>query len=85
MDEELIQSVANLLEEWNPLLESASTVSDLNGYHTEAIDILASSQILKTPIKKSIAKVLSQALDLTLDEEQLNHYSKLIERLVNAH
>ena len=85
MDEELIQSVANLLEEWNPLGESALTVSDLNGYHTEAIDILASSQILKTPIKKSIAKVLSQAFDLTLDEEQLNHYSKLIERLVNAH
>lgn len=84
MDEELIQSVANILEEWNPLGEKASSISDLNGYHTEAIDILASSIMLRAPIKKSVETVLSQAFDLSLDEAQLNHYSKLIEQLVSA-
>ena len=66
MNEELITSVANILEEWNPLGEKASSVSDLNGYHTEAIDILSSSRILKHPIKKAVATVLSQAFDLNL-------------------
>ena len=85
MNEELIKSVANILEEWNPLGEKASSISDLNGYHTEAIDILASSKILKSSIKESVATVLSQAFDLNLDEAQLNHYSQKIEQLANAH
>ncbi len=85
MNEELIFSVANILDEWNPLGEQASSISDLNGYHTEAIDILSSSRMLKQPIKKAVATVLSQAFDLSLDEAQLNHYSKIIEQVVNEH
>ena len=85
MNEELIISVAKILEEWNPLGEQASSISDLNGYHTEAIDILSSSRILNQPIKKAVATVLSQAFDLSLEEAQLNHYSKKIEQMVNEH
>ncbi len=85
MDEKLIVSVANLLEEWNPLGEQASSVDGLNGYRTEAIDILATSVILKQSILHSVATVLSQAFDLSLDKGKLNHYSKLIEQLVNEH
>jgi len=85
VNEELIKSVSNILMEWNPLGERASSISDLNGYRTEAIDMLASSKILKRPIKKSVASVLSQAFDLDIDESQLNHYSEIIEQIVNAH
>ena len=83
MKEELIIAVANVLEEWNPLGERAATISDLNGYHTEAIDILSSSHILKLPIKNTIDAVLSQAFSLDLDDNELIHYSELIEKLVN--
>lgn len=85
MNEELIRSVANLLEEWNPLADKASSVSDLNGYRTEAIDILSSSRILNLPIRTAVETVLSQAFGLSLDGAQLNHYSKLIEQIVNTH
>ena len=85
MNEELIVPVANVLEEWNPLGEQASSVDGLDGYRTEAIDILSSSSILKKPIKEVIATVLAQAFDLSLDESQLNYYGDLIERMVNEH
>ena len=85
MDEKTIISVANLLEEWNPLGERASSVDGLDGYRTEAIDILSNSIILKESITQSVTAVLSQAFDLSLDEGQLNHYSKLIEQVVNEH
>lgn len=85
MNEELIISVANILEEWNPLGEQASSVSELDGYHTEAIDILSSTRILKQPVRKALATVLSQAFGLSLDEAQLNHYSKKIEQVISDH
>ncbi len=85
VSEEQILSVASILEEWNPLGERASSVSDLDGYRTEAMDILSSSSILRGPIKKSVATVLTQAFDIDLDESELSHYSRLIEELVNRH
>ena len=85
MNEELIISVANVLEEWNPLGEQASSVDGLDGYRTEAIDILSSSFILKQPIRQVVETVLSQAFDLNLEEGQLNYYSELIGQLVNEH
>ena len=85
MDQKLIDSVANILEKWNPLGEQASSVSDLDGYHAEAIDIIASSHILKQSIKQSVGTVLGQAFGISLEEGQLNHYSKLIEQVINEH
>ena len=85
MNEELIVSVANVLEVWNPLGEQVSSIDGLEGYRTEAIDILSSSSIFKQPLKQVIGTVLMQAFDLRLDESQLNYYSELIERMVNEH
>ena len=82
MNEELIISVANILEEWNPLGEQASSISELDGYHTEAIDILSSTRILKQPVRKALATVLSQAFGLSLDEAQLNHSMKSYTMLI---
>ena len=41
MDETQITKVAQVLSEWNPLGSEARNVPDLDGYRTEAIDIIA--------------------------------------------
>jgi len=40
MNEKHITAISNVLTQWNPLGESANSVSDLNGYRVEAIDII---------------------------------------------
>jgi hypothetical protein len=35
-----IEEVAKILTEWNPLGDDAKKIKDLNGYRTEAIDII---------------------------------------------
>lgn len=85
VNEKLITSVADILEEWHPLGERASTIDDLDGYYTEAIDILSSSSILKEPIIKAVSTVLAQAFDITLKKSQLEHFSKKIEQKINVH
>ena len=40
MEEEQISNVAAGLAEWNPLRSRADSVSDLDGYRIEAIDII---------------------------------------------
>ncbi len=73
MNEELIQSIAELLQEWNPLGGSASNAQDLEGYRYEAIDILSSISITKYSVRDSVANVLSEAFNLELDESKLIH------------
>jgi hypothetical protein len=41
VEEEQISKVAAVLAEWNPLRSRAASVSDLDGYRIEAIDIIA--------------------------------------------
>ena len=40
MEEEQISKLAAVLAEWNPLRSRADSVSDLDGYRIEAIDII---------------------------------------------
>jgi hypothetical protein len=40
VDEAQISKVAAVLAEWNPLGSKADTISDLDGYRIEAIDII---------------------------------------------
>ena len=40
MQEEQISKVAAVLAEWNPFRSRADSVSDLDGYRIEAIDII---------------------------------------------
>lgn len=83
MNEELIQSIARLLQEWNPLDGRASKVKDLEGYRYEAIDILSSISITKYSVRDAVANVLSEAFSLELDESKLSHYSEKIENLLD--
>ena len=40
MEDEIINKVKHVLNEWNPLGENANKIEDLKEYEIEAIDIL---------------------------------------------
>ena len=84
MKDELISSISNILTEWNPLGEKSSTITDLEGYKYEAMDILSSIEITKITVEKAVSQVLSEAFDITIDEAELKHYSRKIEQLLNV-
>ncbi|WP_417502153.1 hypothetical protein [Marinobacter sp.] len=82
MKEHLINSVAEILQEWNPLGESASSITNLEGYRYEAMDIISTVSIAKKPVRAAVALVLLQAFKIELDSEALTHFSAHIERAI---
>lgn len=68
MEQREIEKVAQVLAEWNPLGTAADDVSDLDGYRTEAIDII--SVLRMNPRAQApatiVMQVLNQAFDLSL-------------------
>jgi hypothetical protein len=84
MKDELIKSIADVLCEWNPLGEKAESISDLEGYKYEAMDILSAVKITKEPVEKVMSDVLTQAFGITLNDNKLKHNSLQIEQLINV-
>jgi len=80
MNEQHIQKVAAILQSWNPLGERAATVRDLDGYRTEAIDIIFALVVIKdrTSPAKVLMQVLNQAFDLTLDIDECKNPAQQI-------
>ncbi|MHC1599423.1 MAG: hypothetical protein ACXQS5_01165 [Candidatus Methanospirareceae archaeon] len=72
MEEKKIREVMKILNAWNPLGERASTIQDLEGYRTEAIDILfhVNSKSSESHIQKVVLKVLNEAFDLSLSRDE---------------
>ncbi len=72
MEEYEIKEVSKILTEWNPLGDAAKKIKDLNGYRTEAIDIIFSLEIYKnrTSAENIVREVLNQAFDLYLTENE---------------
>jgi hypothetical protein len=68
MNENQITSVSNVLAQWNPLGENANSVSDLNGYRVEAIDIIFALEMPGNSVKPEliVMEVINQAFDLRL-------------------
>lgn len=85
MNDEIISSVANILDDWNPLGDKASTIDGLEGYKYEAMDILSTIEVAKLPVEKAVSQVITQAFSITLSESELRHYSAKIEQLLNVH
>jgi len=85
MNEEQILKVANVLEEWSPLGEAASTVEQLDGYRYESIDIISTIKIVYGPgkIKESIEQVLTQAFNIDLDKDKLGEATIKIKDLLS--
>jgi len=72
MEEYEIEEVAKILTEWNPLGDDAKKIKDLNGYRTEAIDIISSLEIYKnsTSGENIVREILNQAFDLYLTKNE---------------
>lgn len=84
MKDEQIKSIAEVLYQWNPLGEKAESISDLEGYKYEAMDIFSVVRILKEPVEKVVSDVLTQAFGVTLDEAELKSYSLQIKQIINV-
>ncbi len=84
MEDYLIEEVANILSEWNPLGSRAEDISDLDGYRTEAIDIIFNIQMDKMLEKNRskaaniVKQVLNEAFDLSLSESECLEPAKRI-------
>ncbi len=68
MDEAQISKVAAILAEWNPLGSRVDSVSDLDGYRIEAIDIIMALRVFRSFVapEKTVSDILNQAFDLSL-------------------
>ena len=71
MDETQITKVAEVLSEWNPLGNEARNIRDLDGYRTEAIDIIATFHLASIGASEEsrVMNVLNQAFELSLSEK----------------
>ena len=65
-----IEEVARILNKWNPLGDDAKRVSDLDGYRTEASDIIFHLEISKANVRDIVQQILNQAFDLSLTKEE---------------
>jgi hypothetical protein len=72
MNEQHIQEVAAILQSWNPLGERAATVRDLDGYRTEAIDLIFALDVMtdRASPAKVLMELLNEAFDLTLNIDE---------------
>ena len=68
MDDVQISKVAAVLAEWNPLGSRADSVSDLDGYRIEAIDIIMALGVFRrfAAPEETVSDILNQAFDLSL-------------------
>jgi len=74
MKEETIQKVSNILNMWNPLGEKSKVIKDLDGYRTEAIDIISIINFMSgdNKIEKAIFLVLEQAFEINPNKEEVS-------------
>ena len=65
--DEQIEQVARVLSEWNPLGTRASTIPDLDGYRTEAIDILCNLKMFGSANPAAtVQDILKGAFEISL-------------------
>jgi len=82
IEDELVQKVMKILTDWNPLGSRASTVSDLDNYRTEAIDILCHFDLNKTNTAIIVREVINQAFDLSLSVADCASVGRKIKDLI---
>lgn len=72
MEQETINKVKHVLNDWNPLGKNASKIEDLNEYEIEAIDILFYLDLEVTTKRPVDAKKQIQRLIKNVIEEAFN-------------
>ena len=92
MKQENIEKIKSILKHWNPLGNRKDSISDLNDYETEALDIIFNLEIDYDFPEKSISKnqlsiiikeVLNQAFNLHLTNSDCEDCSTQILKILN--
>lgn len=86
MNKRDIKILKDILNEWNPLGEMATQISDLKNYETEATDILfhIDKKNSVKQISKIIKSVLGQAFDIDVDNEKSLEVASMIHSMINV-
>ena len=84
MKESDIKAVASSLAHWDPIGEYSVKIAGLDGYKTEAIDIISALTISSTKLStmKIIDNVLTEAFALPVDEISVKNAAKEIETIL---
>lgn len=91
MEQEIIDKVKLVLNDWNPLGENASTIEDLKEYEIEAIDILFYIDLeitskrpveVKKQIQRFVKEIISEAFRIDLDNEECSKAAEKIYQIV---
>ena len=86
METKTIDAVAKVLSDWNPLGAADSQYPDLDGYRTEAIDIISALYVLshRRNTQKVVLDVLNEAFGLSLTAQDCAAPAAKISEIVNA-
>jgi hypothetical protein len=84
MEQAQIDLVAGVLQRWNPLGAGAARVPDLDGYETEAIDIIFNLSLGRQTPESVVRTVLNQAFGLNLTPEECSAPATEIAAAVNT-
>ena len=82
IEDKLIHEVMKILTDWNPLGSRASTISDLDNYRTEAIDILCHFDLNETNAASIVREIINQAFDLSLSARDCGAVGRKIQELI---
>ena len=91
MEQEIIDKVKLVLNDWNPLGKNASKIEDLNEYETEAIDILFYIDFeitskrpveVKKKIERIVNEIILEAFRIDLDNEECSKAAEKIYQIV---
>ena len=73
IQDDVTASVANVLSTWNPLGADANSIPDLDGYTTEAADIIFELSMVSCTtqtVTSAVKRILFQAFGLDLTRKQ---------------
>jgi len=86
MNDSQIKAVAFSLERWNPLGDNSVKITDLDGYNTEAIDIISAITLFSGigTTADVIDRVLSEAFELPLDGNAVKNAANEIESILKT-
>ena len=80
-----IEQVMSVLTKWNPLGNMASSISNLDDYRTESIDILFNIDMSDSTknVARSVQNVLNEAFDLDLSLEDCREAAEEIKTIIS--
>jgi len=80
-DEKLVE-IGKILADWNPLGDGAADANDLNGFKSEAEDILWVMDLYGYSVMTAVSQVLREAFMIDLDKRELERHSKKIQDIL---